>query len=1174
MLKKNTWNTCFFALCVTIFLFTTTINYGQGEAANWYFGRNAGINFNNGSIKSLEDGAIKTNEGCASISNSKGELLFYTDGVLVWDKNHNIMPNGSDLLGHKSSTQSAVIVPKPKSDSIYYIFTVINAGNIEGVRYSEVDMTLNNGNGDITSNKNILLATPSTEKISAVKHANGNDYWVATHGWNSDEFSVFKVTESGVDTTAVKSTVGSYHGITSFNGIGYMKFSPNGKRLALAKWGVDSTVEIFDFDSSSGLISNPIILDNFFGRDYENGAYGIEFSLNSNLLYVTEINLTTYIGKLYQFDLTDYNKLAIINSNILIYQGRDVLAAIQLGPDGKIYVCNAFSRFLSVINNPNIIAPNCNYERGAISLGNKSAVYGLPTFIQSVFVANIEIDNACLTGATQFSIKTDEPIDDILWDFGDATVSNEEIPVHDYQTTGVYTVKAKIKSGNSILNVTKEVVIYESPIAYKAENYVICEDSANDGFESFNLKSKDSEILGSQSDADFQVSYFESSEDAEANENVLNSQIINKKNYQKIFSRISNRLNSECYDISSFLLIVETAIARDVEDFNLCINNGNAAKLVVDLNQFDDKIYSPNVVTPYSDYIITYHLSQAKADSATDVLVPENFEIKNNSVTIYARLENSEAGCFTTTNFKIIINEASAHQPSDLYLCDDASNDGKEFFDLASQKSAILNSQTGKVTFHASQLDADTGNLPLDENFENQSRSQEIFVRVENLVNATCYDITSFYIEVTSQPTAGQVADYIICDDQSNDGKEIIDLSQFDASVFNGQSSTDFAVTYHETQSDADTGHGALPSTFESGSQELFARIENTASASRTKVCYNTTKFNVVIDQALTAHQPSDLYLCDDVSNDGKEFFDLASQKSAILKAQTGKVTFHASQSDADTGNLPLDENFENQSLSQEIFVRVENLVNATCYDTTSFYIEVRFQPIIDIVKTWYLCPGEDLQLYVNSIHDEYLWSNGKTDSEITINKAGSYSVTVYNVLEGRSKCGVTETIQVLDTEIPKSVAIIETDWTVNNNSIEVYVDGMESYLFSIDGDVYQSSNVFNNLEAGDYTVYVKNERDCLLYSEDVYLLNYPKFFTPNNDGYNDYWKINFSEKELGIEVHIFDRYGKLITKLNASSEGWDGTFNGQLLATDDYWFVVNRPSKNKTHKGHFTLKR
>ena len=249
-------------------------------------------------------------------------------------------------------------------------------------------------------------------------------------------------------------------------------------------------------------------------------------------------------------------------------------------------------------------------------------------------------------------------------------------------------------------------------------------------------------------------------------------------------------------------------------------------------------------------------------------------------------------------------------------------------------------------------------------------------------------------------------------------------------------------------------------------------------------------------------------------------------------------------------------------------------MVNATCYDTTSFYIEVRFQPIIDIVKTWYLCPGEDLQLYVNSIHDEYLWSNGKTDSEITINKAGSYSVTVYNVLEGRSKCGVTETIQVLDTEIPKSVAIIETDWTVNNNSIEVYVDGMESYLFSIDGDVYQSSNVFNNLEAGDYTVYVKNERDCLLYSEDVYLLNYPKFFTPNNDGYNDYWKINFSEKELGIEVHIFDRYGKLITKLNASSEGWDGTFNGQLLATDDYWFVVNRPSKNKTHKGHFTLKR
>jgi len=153
-------------------------------------------------------------------------------------------------------------------------------------------------------------------------------------------------------------------------------------------------------------------------------------------------------------------------------------------------------------------------------------------------------------------------------------------------------------------------------------------------------------------------------------------------------------------------------------------------------------------------------------------------------------------------------------------------------------------------------------------------------------------------------------------------------------------------------------------------------------------------------------------------------------------------------------------------------------------------------------------------------------------------------------------------------------IDITTEEWTSFNNTIQIGVNGTENNMFSIDDDVYQSSNIFNNLEAGEYIVYVKNENDCLVYSEEVYILNYPKFFTPNNDGYNDYWKIDLLEKEPETEIHIFDRYGKLITRLNAFSQGWDGTLNGELLATSDYWFVVNRPSKNKQYKGHFTLKR
>ncbi len=251
-------------------------------------------------------------------------------------------------------------------------------------------------------------------------------------------------------------------------------------------------------------------------------------------------------------------------------------------------------------------------------------------------------------------------------------------------------------------------------------------------------------------------------------------------------------------------------------------------------------------------------------------------------------------------------------------------------------------------------------------------------------------------------------------------------------------------------------------------------------------------------------------------------------------------------------------------------------MVNASCYDTTSFYIGVNSQPVIDMDVIWYLCPGEDVQLYVNSIHDEYIWNTGETSSEIIVDEPGDYKVTVYNINNDTYKttCSVSRTIKVVEPDFPKAVNIEINDWTSNSNSVLVHVDGTGHYEYSIDDYDYQDSNFFNDLLPGDYTVYVKNENGCIVYTEDIYLLNYPKFFTPNSDGYNDFWKINFSETEPDIEINIFDRYGKLITQLNPLSNGWDGTLNGQSLATSDYWFVVVRPSKNKQYSGHFTLKR
>ena len=166
--------------CIILILISTIFcAFAQNEGNIWYFGENAGLDFNSGTPVALTDGMLNTLEGCAVISDNNGDLLFYTDGMTVYNKNHTIMPNGVGLLGNNSSTQSAIIVKKPGSANVYYIFTVDgHTGAQGGLSYSEVDMTLNGGFGDINATKNILLIPQTSEKVTAIEHQNSSDFWI------------------------------------------------------------------------------------------------------------------------------------------------------------------------------------------------------------------------------------------------------------------------------------------------------------------------------------------------------------------------------------------------------------------------------------------------------------------------------------------------------------------------------------------------------------------------------------------------------------------------------------------------------------------------------------------------------------------------------------------------------------------------------------------------------------------------------------------------------------------------------------------------------------------------------------------------------------------------------------------------------------------------------------
>jgi len=356
--------------------------FAQQQNWNWYFGYGAAVNFSTGNPLPVAGSVIATNEGSASVSDATGNLLFYTDGITVWNRNNVAMPNGSGLYGNSSTTQSAVIVPKPDSGGIYYIFTADYQGNSHGICYSEVDTSLNAGLGDVTV-KNVQLITPATEKICAIRHCNGLDFWVIVHEYNdtaavNDGYYAYLVTAAGVQPPVI-----THIGLNVFwegsgdDCIGYLKTSPNGRKLAAAHSYDIDTMQLFDFDNSTGILSNCISIPIGAGSQ----PYGVSFSPNNLVLYVT----TEVGGNLYQYDISSNNQTTIIASQYTVAgpTSNDTYMALQLGVDNKIYVCHGSQYSLDAITSPNALGAGCNFIPHNDTLNSGHCGLGLPNLVDA-----------------------------------------------------------------------------------------------------------------------------------------------------------------------------------------------------------------------------------------------------------------------------------------------------------------------------------------------------------------------------------------------------------------------------------------------------------------------------------------------------------------------------------------------------------------------------------------------------------------------------------------------------------------------------------------------------------------------------------------------------------------------------------------------------------------------
>ena len=947
-------------LLLLFFAFNT---YSQKEANIWYFGENAGMDFNSSPPVALTDGLLNTLEGCSTFSDANGDLLFYSDGVNVFGKNHTIMTYtdgtlANNLLGNPSATQSGMIIPKPLSTSIYYLFTVTNNNSSTGFNVYTIDMSLNKGNGQLIDEDGDgaffveLQGGSWTEKVAAVKGQDCNTFWVVTATEN--RFYSYLIDENGVETIPVISSVP-----TNIEKRGYLKLSPDGTKLAVANQGSAGSIPnsgiIYNFDNLTGIVdTDETYLIDGIG---DGQAYGIEFSVDSKKLYISTVsgfryglsgweyeNEIDFPGlnnpvsyKLFQFDLTATN---IPNSRSLIhiqeanssdYPQGGYRGALQLGPDGKIYATiplayedpASFAPFLDVIENPTADAGDIIFTKNGIDLKGKFATQGLPPFIASLLLP-IDISDTSGTTINNKNLKYCRG-DDVTFKITDPTIiALSSSPVFEWSfdngitspaiiattdslellnltrtNSGTYTLKLKLTDacGNPIeFNAIFNLEVFEAANATQPEDIIFC-DTDNDGFNTFDLQSNElkDKILTGLDSSKFEISYYDK-----------------------------------------------------------------------------DDVILPN---PYTN--------------------PEPFS----SQTILVKVQNIKApnACYATTTFILTVTGLPvAMNPGPYRECDtDVTGSDLGYHDtflLKTKDNDILGGTSGlnptlyNISYHTTpagaQQDNATDVIPKNIFHRNStSDSQPIYVRLESKANTNCFDASmSFNLVVDPLPIPKENPTELKQCDTDPDKKTTFNLTLVEKNISDNPTDT---FEYYTLESDAITGTPGAPqvvdktSYFVDTSGEAWVRIISEFG------CYTISKIDLSV-----SYTPNELYdetfrECDDFfpadgitglnnDKDGITFFDLSSTPDKISSDLDIIVELYETEDDRTKSSDEIRERlkklggnlseYRNNKIPNTtgnkfpIFYKRISKSNNDCKGIGQFYLQINAVPIANTPTNFDLC--------------------------------------------------------------------------------------------------------------------------------------------------------------------------------------------------------------------------
>ena len=768
-----------------------------------------------------------------------------------------------------------------------------------------------------------------------------------------------------------------------------------------------------------------------------------------------------------------------------------------------------------------------------------------------------------------------------------------------------------VRAENSITGcfsvVDLELISLPSPqLPIVIDDIIICDDDLN-GFFQFDLTQNTALILGDQVASEFNLSYHISQEDADTGDNpIVNPETYsNLSNPQTIYVRLES-IENLCVSTGEFDLIVSLPPdAIQPLPLEICDDIVADETTVFDLTVKDEEITGGN------PWIVEYFETEEDAMANTNVIAdPEaytNTVVGTNALnpqTLFVRVTDPSTTCysFVTLTIRVLPNPTPSIDPANIELCDyDTSGDELEVFDITVNEAYIINGEEGvSVTYHETQEDAELGeNAIVDPAvYTNITLGQQIiYVRVTNDITA-CYTIVTFDLIVNPLPDISAADQYIACEIDT-DGFFDFDLDTVSASILGTQDPLNFTVTYHETQEDADNGDNVLvsPYTNLTNPQQLFVNITNNTTG-----CFIAVP-SITIEVQEAAQANSDLdrieyIICDNLAdNDGFGTFNLSSQNEEILDGQDPAnftVTYYDNQIDAELGTNPLANSYENTSNPQIIYARVDNdtTADAQCYATTDltlivnllpeFFLEDVYLGCVNVNGSELLDPvvmdiGLDPALYSFEWFDPTgtLVSTSVTYTPLV---GGTFTAIATNLATG---CQNTVTTLVDPSSPPEVSAVVTTEFFADLHVIQASATGEGIYEFSLDDGPWQTSGTFEDVTPGFHSVIARDVNGCGTGTTQVLVIDYPHFFTPNGDGYNDTWRVEGIETRPLAKIYIYDRFGKLLKQLSPLGPGWDGTFNGENLPATDYWFTIRldvvfgeAESVIKEFTGHFSLKR